>query len=254
MRTLMVKILWEHFKYEVAEESIEVYKPKKETNGDYSTNMALKAAKALEMDAMELAKKIGSSLEEEVNFFSNIEVVKPGFINFYLSDRKIYLGLDNTTYNVCQLIGESYNTKASELIKTHRDLKDFLSHDGIQSIQYIHSRTFSIINYFENEGISIPSVEGLYIGAFEGGLEKQIVKLIATYPSIIKDTVHNNEPEVFFNYLWELKDCFYRYHEGLFFRNLDGERLLAILKVLGGLRVLINHALSILDLDAPEKM
>ena len=129
-----------------------------------------------------------------------------------------------------------------------------LCKDEIQSLQYIHSRIASIINYYKNEGISIPLVEGIDSDAFEGGLEKQIVKRLYTYPSIIRDSIHNNEPKTFYNYLWELKEGFYRYHEGLLFRDLEGERLLAVLKILDGLRVVINHALGILGLDAPEKM
>jgi len=244
----MIHLLSKHFNYEVPEASIEVYKPMKEAHGDYSTNGALKLAKGLEIDAMECARKIATSLEKEIKIFSKIEVVKPGFINFFLSDWAIYQSLNNTPYSICQFVGESFTGKVSMSLKVN------LCQDEIQSIQYIHSRIFSIINYYKNEGISIPPVESIDSDAFEGGLEKQIVKRIYTYPSIIRDSIHKNEPKVFYNYLWELKENFYRYHEALLFRDLEGERLLAVLKVLEALRVVINHALGILGLDAPEKM
>jgi len=57
--------------------------------GDYSSNLAMVLAKKLKKSPMEIGKEVASELiSEPVNqkMFTKIEVVKPGFVNFYLSE------------------------------------------------------------------------------------------------------------------------------------------------------------------------
>jgi arginyl-tRNA synthetase len=57
-------------------------------NGDYSTNVALAAAKNLKLNPKELADKITAALRQaqgEFPFINEIQIAGPGFINFYLS-------------------------------------------------------------------------------------------------------------------------------------------------------------------------
>jgi arginyl-tRNA synthetase len=57
--------------------------------GDYSTNAALIAAKKLGKSPMELAEEIAQGLSlhtDGVKLFDRVEVVKPGFINFWISN------------------------------------------------------------------------------------------------------------------------------------------------------------------------
>lgn len=71
----------------VETESILLEHPADNTNGDYSTNVALAYAKELGMNPKELAEKILEQLRiknEELGI-EKIEVAGPGFINFYLS-------------------------------------------------------------------------------------------------------------------------------------------------------------------------
>lgn len=57
--------------------------------GDYSTNIALKISKDLAENPRTIAEKLSEKLQD-INFFSKIEVAGPGFINFWLSDKKIF--------------------------------------------------------------------------------------------------------------------------------------------------------------------
>lgn len=63
----------------------EVEKPKNEIYGDYATNIALILKNKLKLPPMEIAEKIASKLKEKSFIFSKIEVVTPGFINFWIS-------------------------------------------------------------------------------------------------------------------------------------------------------------------------
>ena len=63
----------------------EVEKPKNEIYGDYATNIALVLKNKLKLSPMEIAEKIASKLRKKSFIFSKIEVVTPGFINFWIS-------------------------------------------------------------------------------------------------------------------------------------------------------------------------
>jgi arginyl-tRNA synthetase len=52
--------------------------------GDYSTNVAMMLAKTAKSNPMEIAEDIAEHLQKS-DLFEDIKVVKPGFINFYLS-------------------------------------------------------------------------------------------------------------------------------------------------------------------------
>ncbi|MCX6702290.1 MAG: arginine--tRNA ligase [Candidatus Wolfebacteria bacterium] len=69
--------------------TIEVFPPDNEKFGHYSTNIALKMAKIEKANPLLLAEKIVKNLNEKSpkNFFEKIEIVAPGFINFWLSEK-----------------------------------------------------------------------------------------------------------------------------------------------------------------------
>lgn len=66
---------------------INIEHPDNEEFGDYSTNAAMKIAKLVKVRPLELAKLINKQLliSGEKKLLEKIEVVEPGFINFYLS-------------------------------------------------------------------------------------------------------------------------------------------------------------------------
>jgi len=66
-----------------AEIEPEVFVPDNERFGHYSTNIALKLAKNLKKNPLEIAHQINSELKDS-KIFSKIEVASPGFINFWL--------------------------------------------------------------------------------------------------------------------------------------------------------------------------
>ncbi len=60
--------------------------PEQKTHGDYATNVALEIAKIAKKNPIEIAGLIESGIQKQKSeLFEKIEVVKPGFINFFLS-------------------------------------------------------------------------------------------------------------------------------------------------------------------------
>lgn len=97
---------------------IEVTRPKDENNGDYSTNIALKLAKSMHKNPMEIAEMLKDKLVDD-NILK-IEVKAPGFINFFL--KKDYL-LDNI--NVVLTEKEKYGS--SDIGKNKKVNIEFVS-------------------------------------------------------------------------------------------------------------------------------
>ena len=64
---------------------IQVERPEEKSFGDYSTNIAMLLAKILEKNPIEVANLLATKLDSQISkLFEAIEVIKPGFINFFL--------------------------------------------------------------------------------------------------------------------------------------------------------------------------
>lgn len=69
----------------VSEAQIDLERPTNSTHGDYSTSIALKLSKPLKKNPIEIAQMIADRLPKN-SYIEKAEVVKPGFINFWLSN------------------------------------------------------------------------------------------------------------------------------------------------------------------------
>ncbi len=61
--------------------------PRDNTNGDYSTNIAMRLAKSLHKKPLDIANELKASLNDEV--IAKVEVAGPGFINFWMKEGAI---------------------------------------------------------------------------------------------------------------------------------------------------------------------
>ena len=63
--------------------------PKNESYGDYATNLAMNLSKTLKQSPMKIAESLVRHFPTDLNWLEKIEVVKPGFINFFLKDKAL---------------------------------------------------------------------------------------------------------------------------------------------------------------------
>jgi arginyl-tRNA synthetase len=73
-------------KLEFSTEDVVVEIPNDSSYGHYSTNIAMRLSSKLKRNPLEIAEEIVEEIEEDPNI-SKVEVAKPGFINFYLSNK-----------------------------------------------------------------------------------------------------------------------------------------------------------------------
>jgi arginyl-tRNA synthetase len=71
--------------YEIKEAEVDY--PKNENFGDYTTNIAMILSRNAKKNPMEIAEKLKTKIEnlKIKDVFEKIEIIKPGYINFYLS-------------------------------------------------------------------------------------------------------------------------------------------------------------------------
>src|SRR5581483_9420026 len=82
---------------EVDSGSIVIDIPADLSHGDYSSNIAMRLAGQLQKSPMELAETIASKFEDEN--IEKVEVVKPGFINFWVSKKTLLNLIENPQNN-----------------------------------------------------------------------------------------------------------------------------------------------------------
>ena len=87
MKEKLKELIFNVLTSDVSLEEIELLVPKDNTNGDYASNIALKLAKKLNKNPLEIANMIKDNLQDEI--IDKISIAHPGFINFYL--KKDYL-------------------------------------------------------------------------------------------------------------------------------------------------------------------
>lgn len=66
--------------------------------GDYSTSVALKLTKILKKNPFEIAQEIVKNLSKNINI-KKVEIIKPGFINFWIADGFLVKNISNMLEN-----------------------------------------------------------------------------------------------------------------------------------------------------------
>lgn len=93
--------------------------------GDYSTSVALKLTKILKKNPFEIANEIANNLSKSENI-KKVEVIKPGFINFWISD--------------VQLINQLYKSSQDDfgLVLSYKDKKVMVEYTDPNPFKEFH--------------------------------------------------------------------------------------------------------------------
>ena len=73
--------------------TVQILRPKDKTHGDFAVSIALEIGKEIKINPMEVALEIKENLKSDL--FEKIEIVNPGFINFFVSEKIIKQEIKN---------------------------------------------------------------------------------------------------------------------------------------------------------------
>jgi arginyl-tRNA synthetase len=76
-------------KMNVFDIDVEIEIPSDKSNGDYSSNVAMKLASLLKQNPREIANKIKENIEDN-KYIDKIDIAGPGFLNFYINKKPMF--------------------------------------------------------------------------------------------------------------------------------------------------------------------
>ena len=98
------------------DDDIEIQLPKKEEYGDYSTAVSLKIARENDLNPIKICEEIADLFSAgEYDFLEKVEVYKPGFLNFFLSNNYLIKNLEKI-YALKEKYGENENKNPDKII------------------------------------------------------------------------------------------------------------------------------------------
>ena len=121
-------------------------------------------------------------------------------------------------------------------------------------VQYAHARIASLFREAETRGIAIPTKDAVNISLLSFEEEQNIIKALAKYPEVVEEAALAYEPHRLTFYLQDLAGLMHNYYFKHRVITEDAARTAAMLFLMKQVKTVIKSALTILGVNAPEKM
>jgi arginyl-tRNA synthetase len=158
------------------------------------------------------------------------------------------VGKDAARYNFLMRRSDSHLDFDLEVAKKQSN------ENPVYYVQYAHARICSILKMAAERSISVPSFTDIDATFLSDKDELALIKILARYPEIIEGAAKTLEPHRITFYLNELASVFHSYYNKNKVisdnQNLTAARLFLI-KVI---KIVLQNALQILGVGAPQKM
>ncbi len=117
-------------------------------------------------------------------------------------------------------------------------------------VQYAHARICRLLGKMADDGISYKGEPVSY----EAEEEKALIRKIAEYPELINEAAREYSPFKLTKYVYELAQIFHKFYDSCDIKTAENNVKLSRLALCGASRIVIKNILSLLKIDAPEKM
>lgn len=121
-------------------------------------------------------------------------------------------------------------------------------------VQYAHARVCSINRNAKEQGVELPERDTIDLSTLTLPEELLLAKQLAQYPEMIAGAARSYEPHRVVYYLQDLAAQFHSYYNKQRVLVDDPATTLARLYLVNGVRIVLVNALSLLGVDAPERM
>jgi arginyl-tRNA synthetase len=158
------------------------------------------------------------------------------------------VGRDAARYNFLMRRSDSHLDFDLDLAKKQSN------ENPVYYVQYAHARICSILRFGEERGYTIPAYGEADLSLLNLPEEIQLVKVITRFPELIEGAVLSLEPHRLTFYLNDLAAIFHSYYNKYKVISDDEKLSLARLFLVKSIRTVVNNALRLLGVTAPEKM
>ncbi len=121
-------------------------------------------------------------------------------------------------------------------------------------VQYAHARLASLMREAQSRGISVPTRETVDVSLLDLEEEQNIIKALAKYPEVVEDAALAYEPHRLTFYLQDLAGLLHNYYFKHRVITDETARTGARLFLMKQVKTVIQSALGILGVNAPERM
>jgi arginyl-tRNA synthetase len=121
-------------------------------------------------------------------------------------------------------------------------------------VQYAHARLASLFREAESRGIAVPSKERVDLSLLDLEEEQTIIMALAKYPEVVEEAALAYEPHRLTFYLQDLAGLLHNYYFKHRVITEDASRTSSKLFLLKQVKTVIQSALKILGVNAPERM
>ena len=128
------------------------------------------------------------------------------------------------------------------------------SENPIYYVEYAHARICSLLRTLGEEGAAVPRQSDVDMSILNGETEKALIKQLAQFCEEIKLAARDYDPSHINRYLQELAACFHRFYNACRIKGEEPAVQAARLKLADDTRVVLRNGLSLIGVDAPEKM
>ncbi len=121
-------------------------------------------------------------------------------------------------------------------------------------VQYMHARICSIIKHAREANIDLPSAEEVNLNLLTEPEEIEIIKYLASYPEVVEGSAEAMEPHRLTIFLTSLAIAFHSYYNKTRVVTEDTDLSRSRLYMVCAAKVVVQNALGLLGISAPEKM
>ncbi len=121
-------------------------------------------------------------------------------------------------------------------------------------VQYAHARLASLFREAETRNLGIPKSDDVDLSLLDLEEERTIIKALAKYPEVIEEAAQAYEPHRLTFYLQDLAGLLHNYYFKHRVITEDLKRTAARLFLMKQVKTVIQSALKILGVNAPERM
>ena len=128
------------------------------------------------------------------------------------------------------------------------------SENPVYYVQYAHARICSIIRNLEQEGVSVPALDAVDVTLLLQKEEIELMRHLCYLPNEIRVSAETLEPSRLTRYLIDLASYFHSFYNACRVKCEDEALMLARLHLCDNVRIVMKNVLTLIGIDAPEKM